>query len=105
MQLRSIALTALIAGVVWYWLKSREIKEVALQRAARYCQELDLTLLDQTVALKSLRFKRDAGGQLRIARCYHFDFTSNGEDRYQGKVSMLGLRCEQIQLAPHRIDH
>lgn len=105
MQLRSIALTALVALLVWYWLKSREVKELALRSAARYCRDLDLSLLDQTVALKSVRLARDSRGKYAIARTYNFDFSSNGEDRYQGSIVMLGRRSESIKLAPHRIDH
>ena len=104
MQLRSIALTALVILIVWYWVKGREIKDLALQATRKYCNELSLMLLDQTVALKRVRVVRDARGQLCIERCFHFDFTSSGDDRYQGKIVMHGQTVASIKLAPHRID-
>ncbi len=104
MQLRSIALTAAVVAVVWYWLKSRELKELALRSAANYCDKLSLTLLDQTVVLRALGLRRNTHGRLCIFRRYEFDFSSTGEDRYQGSVTLLGRRVEAIRLQAHRID-
>ena len=42
--------------------------------------------------------------QQREARVYQFDFTSNGEDRYQGTITLAGRQVLQIKLPPHRID-
>jgi Protein of unknown function (DUF3301) len=104
MTLRSIALTALVGLGVWYWVKSREIKDVALQAASRHCEELALIFLDQSVSLAGMKIGRDARGQLCIVRTFNFDFSSTGEDRYQGQVHVEGRRISRIWLAPHRID-
>ena len=104
MQLKSIALTAGIIAVVWYWLKSREIKDVALRAAVKYCEQLELALLDQTVVLKSLRLSRNKTGNICFRRRYQFDFTSTGQERYQGTLIINGFVVEQITLAPHRIE-
>ena len=50
---------------------------------------MDLQLLDESVALRALWFKRSPDGQLRW-RSYNFDFTSTGDDRYQGRIILLG---------------
>jgi len=104
MSLRSILLTGLVIAGVWYWLRSRELKDVALRAASKYCASLDLELLDQTVVFRGLGLQREASGSLRIRRRYHFDFTSTGEDRYQGELVLLGRKVEKISLQPHRID-
>lgn len=104
MQLRSIALTSLVILIAWYWVKSREVKDRALVSAARYCKDLSLMLLDQTIVLKRQRIARDERGSLCVERTYHFDFSSAGDDRYQGKIVMQGARVASIKLAPHRID-
>lgn len=103
MSLKSILLTALVIFGAWYWLKARELKELVYRRAVKYCESLDLSVLDQTVVLKSIRFKRDANGVVKMVRRYSFDFTSDGEERYPGEVLMLGNRIEEIKLAPHRV--
>ena len=63
MSLRSIFLTALVALGVWYWLRSRELKDFALRAAAKYCDQLSLKLLDQTVALNSLKWTEGSNGK------------------------------------------
>lgn len=104
MSLRSIALTALVLGIVWYWLKARELKERAVRLADRHCESLSLSLLDQTVVLKKLRLVKENNGRYSVYREYQFDFSSTGEDRYKGLVRLLGGRLEGVTLAPHRVD-
>lgn len=103
MSLNSLFLTALIGFGVWYWIKSRDLKEFAYKRAQAACKKLDLQLLDQAVALKSVRPVRSAKGHLQLRRVYGFDFSSSGEDRYQGEVIILGNRLDEVKFAPHRI--
>ena len=104
MNLRSIFLTAVVIGIVWYWVKSREVKDRALVAVAKHCKEMSLGLLDQTIALKQTRIGKNAYGSRCIIRTYQFDFTSLGEDRYQGRVVMHGPLVAGISLDPHRID-
>ena len=104
MSLRSIALTALVMFAAWYWLKARELKDLALRTATRHCQDLSLKLLDDSVVLRALRLRRDQTGQLRWLRRYRFDFTSTGDDRYQGEITLLGAKVQQIHLPPHRVE-
>jgi hypothetical protein len=104
MSLRSIFLTALIFVGVVYWLRARDLKQLALIEATKYCKNLDLALLDESVALKRLRPTRNSKGRLLLSRVYQFDFTANGEDRYQGEIILAGKQVIQIKLPPHRID-
>jgi len=104
MSLRSIFLTSIVFMLVWYWLRAREIKERSLKAAAKYCENLSLKLLDEAVSLRSLKPVRNTKGGFSIRRCYQFDFTSNGEDRYLGEIIIIGQKIDQIKLQPHRID-
>ena len=79
------------------------IRELAFKAAARHCQQLDLQLLDQSVSIKSVWFKRDKRGQIRFWRSYKFEFSSMGDERYHGLVVMLGELAESIELEPYRI--
>ena len=103
MSLKSIFLTALVILGAIYWLRARDLKQLALVEATRYCSNLQLTLLDESVALKGLKFFPVGQGR-KLCRCYQFDFTVNGEDRYQGEIILTGRRVLKIQLPPHRID-
>lgn len=104
MSLRSIFLTALVFLGVVYWLRARDLKQLALLYASNHCKSLDLALLDESVVLRSIKPVRDSRGKWCLSRTYQFDFTANGEDRYQGEISLSGKRVLCIKLPPHRID-
>jgi len=104
MSLRSIFLTALVFLGVVYWLRARDLKQLALIEASKYCKELDLSLLDESVVLRSIKPMRNSRGKRCLSRTYQFDFTSNGNDRYQGEIRLSGKQVLQIKLPPHRID-
>ncbi len=87
-----------------YWWHSKGVKERALVIVRRHCDKLNLQLLDQSIALRGLWFKRGDDGKLHFWRSYTFDFSSQGDDRYQGRIVFIGQRSVSIDLAPHRID-
>jgi hypothetical protein len=37
-----------------------------------------------------------------VWRRFLFDFTSTGEERYTGRIIMLGQRIQHMELEPHR---
>ena len=53
---------------------------------------------DGTVAFRSLKVVRAAGGRLAFERTYLFDYTLDGNTRQQGFVVMFGQRVETIGL-------
>ena len=103
MSLRSIFLTVLVFCAAWYWLRARELKDHILKYAARYCDELSLTLLDESVVLKELKPQKSPRGGMCLKRRYTFDFTSTGEDRYQGEIVVIGRHIEHVKLETHRV--
>ena len=103
MSLRSIFLTVLVICVAWYWLRARELKDHILKYAARHCDELSLKLLDESVVLKELKPQKTPQGRLSLKRRYMFEFTSTGEDRYQGEILVIGRHVEHIKLETHRV--
>lgn len=93
----------LLAFVAWYWWKAKAISEFALKAAQEHCRRMDVLLLDQAVFLRGLWFKRDGAGRMRVWRRFLFEFSTTGESRYTGRVILLGLQVESVQLDPHRI--
>lgn len=102
MTLGTIFWLFLAGFAIWYWWRAKAIKDFVLQTAKKYCQKMDVMLLDDAVFLRGLWFKRDDQGRLRVWRRFLFDFTSTGEERYQGRVIMLGQRVIHMELDPHR---
>ena len=83
--------------------KLRPWFERAFVAAQRRCTEMDVQLLDETVYLRRLWFKRNDHGILSLWRAFYFEFTVNGADRYFGRVIMLGPHITHVELDPHRL--
>ena len=104
LELNDIALILLcLTGAYWWW-RAHAVKEIALRITRSHCRAMEVQLLDESVVLRGFWFKRDAHGMLRIRRSYLFEFTSTGDERYNGCIVMLGLGIETIQLEPHRLN-
>lgn len=103
-MISEILLIGLLVLIFLYWSSSLQAREVALQATQRHCQNLQLQLLDGYVALTGFWFKRDQSGRIQAWRAYQFEFSSTGEERYNGKIILLGHQIQSIQLEPYRID-
>lgn len=95
----------LLSFLAWYWWRGKAIKDFVISAARAHCRKMDVLLLDEAVYLRGLWFKRDQHGHLRVWRRFLFDFTTTGEERYLGRVIMLGQTIERIELQPHRFEH
>ena len=80
----------LLGGIAWLWLDSLKAREAAVRAAREVCTAEGLMLLDDTVAIASLKPARDDGGRLRLQRAYDFEYTDTGNNRLKGSVVMLG---------------
>jgi hypothetical protein len=89
--------------LVWLWWDGLGAKEIARANCLRLCRERDVLFLDDTVALSRLRLRRDASGNVRLYRRFDFEFTSDGELRYQGYIEMLGKRVLHTEMDAYRL--
>lgn len=90
----------LMTAAAWLW-HSHGIRERALASVRRYCEKMDVDLLDGNVAFRRLGFVRDARGRRRFARVYGFEFTVTGEQRHQGSIVMFGAHPGPIEMDAH----
>ncbi len=86
-----------------FWWSTMRAREQALAAVCLYCRKMELTLLDDCVALTGAWFKRDRTGNLLAWRSYSFEFTVTGFERYQGKIILLGSQVESITTQPYRL--
>ena len=100
--LSDLILIGLFLAFYFYWSSAQRVKEIALQGAGSYCLKKELQMLDGYVALTKLRFKKDDRGKIRVWRSFAFEFTSTGEERYNGQITILGRKILSIELDPHR---
>jgi len=93
----------LLLLIGFYWSNAMKAREIAFIAVNVYCQKMDVQLLDEYVALIGIWPKRDDDGKIKAWRSYQFEFTSTGDERYNGKVVMMGDKVLSIQLEPYRI--
>ena len=91
-----IALTAL-AAVAGAWLKFTRARERAVDEARRQCSQHGLQLLDETVGLRSLRWRR-VDGRRQLELGYVFEVSAHGDDRLDGRLWMHGDRLAGVSL-------
>ncbi|MFZ2406936.1 MAG: DUF3301 domain-containing protein [Methylobacter sp.] len=103
-MLDDLILIALLLGAYLYWFIGQQAKEVALKAVRAHCLNLEVQMLDEYVALNGIRLKRDQAGKMRLQRTFLFEFSSTGNERYNGTCIMLGRRVESIQMEPYRIE-
>jgi len=86
-----------------FWWESDKMRSIALSMAKKHCHASNLQLLDQSVMIDGIWPLRDEEGTLRLRRKYKFEFTSTGEQRYQGTIILLGLRKQHLELEAYVI--
>lgn len=98
-----IAGIILISALLLYWSNAKKAQEYVYQLVKNHCQQLQLQMLDDYVALSQLSWQRGPTGKIEWLRSYVFEFTSTGEERYQGMIQIRGYRVQMIKLEPYRI--
>ncbi len=91
-----------MAAAVFLWLDSLRARERAVKAGRAACERYALQFLDETVSFTRMRLRRDAEGQLRIARTYTFEFSDTGNNRRHGAIVMLGGELQDLQMEPYR---
>jgi Protein of unknown function (DUF3301) len=88
-----------VSGVgLWFWRDSLGAREQARAASSRACRQIGVQLLDDTVALERLWWRRDHDGRLRLERLYLFEFTDTGLARRTGSVLLVGWRVEVLRM-------
>lgn len=93
-----IGIPLALAGLSWFWLDSFKAREAGLTAVRAACREEGLQLLDETIALASLKPQRNEEGRMVWARVYEFEFTQTGDTRRKGRVHLLGNRVTLLNM-------
>ena len=95
-----IFIVAILGGLIWLWLESTRVREIAVERARSQCHVNDVQFLDDTVALARMRPARDGNGRLTLKRTYTFEYSATGNDRQLGNITMLGQAVQRLSFSP-----
>ena len=85
-------------GAAVYWYAAQQAKTHAVSFARRECKKQSVQLLDQTVQQIKLSMSRDKDDRWRIWREYRFEYSVDGINRYQGRLTLLGHRLLRTAL-------
>ena len=92
-----ISLVVLIA-LIWLWLDSLGARDAGIDAVRMACESENLQLLDDTVAIASLKPVRNDDGRIELRRLYRFEYSDTGNNRRNGSVVMLGKRVGVINI-------
>jgi hypothetical protein len=93
-----IAIVLGFIAILAYWLNAMRSHELARTAGKRACQEAQVQLLDDTVEVVQVRVRRDPGGRLAFYRTYRFEFTTDGDVRHHGQVTIHGWHVRHLTL-------
>jgi hypothetical protein len=100
-----VVLAGLVLVMIWFWHASMGARERANAAAREACDRLRLVMLDGTVSISRLWFRRGLDGRLHFERTYGFEYTDDGYRRLRGFVVTLGEQVTSVGLASARSLH
>ena len=96
-------LILLLAAVAGYWWSTMQSKELAKNAGKHLCSRYDVQFLDETVEMKKIWVRRNKRGRLELCRLFFFEFATDGEKRYQGRIVILGKQVSDVEMDAYRI--
>lgn len=93
-----IFVLAVFAALGWLWFDSLKARELALRAAREACAADGFMLLDDTVAIASLKPARNEDGRLQLQRSYDFEYSDTGDNRIAGGILLLGHRVIMLNI-------
>lgn len=99
MSITALFVLLTLAAAVALWAHHARISNLAIRYAQQRCQQQGLQLLDQSIVLEKVRFGLYRGMPSFIRR-YRFEFSSRGDRRYTGWITLNAWRLVSTELEP-----
>ena len=100
--LLNLSCILLLFAAAIFWWQTQGVKQLAYDIARGRCDDVNVQLLDQSVMLKRVRFRRHSG-RFSVVRCFVFEFSTSGDERYHGEVKMSGRQLMNVEMEAYRI--
>ena len=101
MNLFDIVILLVVVIVAMQFWRIRAIAEHAKVHLTHYCEKQDLQFISLARSRTRLASHR---GKLDWHTEFTFEFSGNGEDSYQGTLTMAGLEVLNTELPAYRIN-
>ena len=103
MDVTGLVCLVVLVALVWFWLNSILVLEIARNAGKQACLKADVQFLDDTVASIGFSIVRNQSGRRVFGRTYRFEFTETGNTRIEGRVIMIGDMVESVTMEPYKI--
>lgn len=90
--------------LLWFVVRHHQIRARAYEAALRYTRHHQVLLLDESLTLKKLALVPSSASLFALKRHFGFEFSSLGDERYQGEVIFMGARQVGIYLEAFKTD-
>lgn len=100
MSLIEIFALLMLAAGIWLFWQTRVMAETAKSAIEQYCEKHGLQVL--SVARVALKPSRNARGNFCWQANYQFEFSSDGESYYLGRLSINGQQVVSIDTPAYR---
>lgn len=101
--MQGIIVILVVAVAAWYWWDTMQSKEAARLAGKRICDQNNVQFLDDTVEKKKMWLRRGPHGRLELCRMFFFEFATDGEHRYQGRIVVLGKIVSDVSMDAYRM--
>ncbi|NDV89795.1 DUF3301 domain-containing protein [Alteromonas sp. 345S023] len=101
MSLLEVIVWLLLGFVAFQFWRVRSISEIADRYIKQYCDNHNLQLLNTARKKTRLTFKYRKPDWYSL---YAFEFSANGEDRYEGEIALVGQSVIRTTLPPYRMN-
>lgn len=102
MYLGTVWLGMIFFCIGWHFYYQRKLAEIARRRVHKYCEEQGIQFL--SIAKIQSRLVMDPQQGLRWKNLYGFEFSGDGESKYDGTVTMLGNKIKSIDTPVYRVN-
>jgi hypothetical protein len=102
MDFMDLLLFLSLAALGWFWFDSLRAIEVARKAGKDVCNRAGVQFLDDTVASIALALGHDERGRRALRRTYRFEFSDTGDNRLEGRLTLLGAKVESVEMEPYR---
>lgn len=101
--MQGLLLILILFLVAWYWWNTMQSKEAARRAGKRICEQNGVQFLDDTVEKYKVWVRRGPAGRLELCRIFLFEFATDGERRYQGRIVVLGKIVSDVSMDAYHI--
>lgn len=95
-----ILLLAIAIGA-WLWFDTVGARDQAVERGRDLAERWNLQLLDETVSCSRIWFARNHKGHMQLMRTYEFEVSTNGVDRMECNLVLLGRQLQSWYIPPY----